>query len=381
MPGNPLLELTEQGQSYWLDNLTRKALRSGELARRVRDEGLRGVTSNPKTFHDSVKGEPLYTEEIGLLARQGLSTQEIYERLSVADVRDACDILRPAFDSTAGVDGYVSLEISARLAHDTDGSIEEARRLAAQVARPNLMIKIPGTRAGIPAVEQLLYEGTNVNVTLLFSVERYAEFAQAYLRALDRRRAERKSVDHVRSVASFFLSRIDVLVDQLLSHRAHVKKLPQGAPAPDTLLGKVAVANAKLAYRYFLGLREGARWVELAKAKAQPQRLLWASTGTKNPSYRDVMYVEPLIGPDTVSTMPEETIAAVADHGRVAPNLAHGEEDAQDVMQSLEALGIDFDCVAWQLENDGIQKFIEPEKKTLELLDAERQKAQAGASQ
>lgn len=381
MPGNPLLELAEQGQSYWLDNLTRKSLRSGELARRVRDEGLLGVTSNPKTFHDSVKGDPLYAEELGLLARQGLSTQEIYERLSVGDVRDACDILRPAFDSTDGVDGYVSLEISARLAHDTEGSIEEARRLVAQVSRPNLMIKIPGTRAGVPAVEQLLYEGTNVNVTLLFSVERYAEFAQAYLRALDRRRAEGKSVEHVRSVASFFLSRIDVLVDQLLSHRAHAKKQPPGAPEPEALLGKVAVANAKLAYRYFLGLRDDARWVELARAKARPQRLLWASTGTKNPKYRDVMYVEPLIGSDTVSTMPEETIAAVADHARVAPNLEHGVEEAQNVMESLEALGIDFRYVAWQLENDGIQKFIEPEKKTLELLDAERQKAQSGAAE
>lgn len=377
MAKNPLLELAEHGQSYWLDNLTREALRSGALARRVRHEGLRGVTSNPKTFSDSVMRDfGPYAAELASLSEHDLSTERVYEALSVSDVVEACDVLRPVYDSTEGRDGFVSLEISARLAHDTEASVAEARRLAAMVSRPNLMIKIPGTREGVPAVERLLYEGINVNVTLLFSVERYAEFAQAYLRALEQRLHEGKPVHGVRSVASFFLSRIDTLIDQLLSHRAYGEVRDRKAPDPRALTGKVAIANAKLAYRYFSGLREDPRWSALAKAGAQPQRLLWASTGTKNPKYSDVMYVEPLIGANTVSTMPEDTIAAFADHGRVEATIEKGVEEAREVVQSLEWLGIYFECIASQLENEGIQKFIEPETKLLERLDIERHRAQ-----
>jgi transketolase len=371
---NPLLKLAEHGQSYWLDNLARQALRDGELARRVHHEGLRGVTSNPKTFCDSVlRHESLYRDELASLAEHGLSTEQIYQALAVSDVKEACDVLRSVYDSTEGRDGFVSLELSPRLAHDTDASLSEARRLAEQVARPNLMIKVPGTRAGIPAAEQLLYEGINVNVTLLFSVERYAEFAQAYLRSLERRKDDGRSVHTVRSVASFFLSRIDLLTDQLLSHRTHGEK---GGADAKALVGKVAVANAKLAYRYFLEQQEQPRWARLAKEGAQPQRLLWASTGTKNPKYSDVMYVEPLIGPHTVSTMPEETIAAFADHGRVEATLEEGVAEAKDVMAALEQLRIDFSCVAGQLENEGVQKFIEPEAKLLAHFDVERHRTQ-----
>jgi transaldolase len=367
---NPLLELQEHGQSYWLDNLTREALRSGTLRRRVEREDLRGVTSNPKTFFDSVQKDPtLYRDELAQLATAGATKQELYERLAVSDVREACDVLRPVYDSSEGNDGFVSLEVSPELAHDSLGSIEQAKSLAAQVDRPNLMVKIPGTKAGISAVERLLYDGIHVNITLLFSVERYAEFAQAYLRALEQRRRDGRAIDEIRSVASFFLSRIDVLVDPLLEQRA------SGAPEASALLGKTAIACAKLAYQRFLSDTGSERWRALADAGAQPQRLLWASTGSKNPRYRDVVYVEPLIGPATVSTMPEKTIAAFADHGIVEDTLEQGVDGAREVLASLERLGIDFEHVASELENEGIRKFIEPYRKLLDYLEGERRAA------
>jgi transketolase len=374
---NPLLALADHGQSYWLDNLTREALRSGDLARRVRHDGLRGVTSNPKTFCDSVLNDSLYAEELERLALQGLSTEQIYAALAVSDVRDACDVLRPVYDATEGRDGFVSLEVSPRLAHDTEASILEAERLASSVGRPNLMIKIPGTRAGIPAVEQLLYTGIHVNITLLFSVERYAEFAGAYARALERRQRDGKSIHDIRSVASFFLSRIDVLVDQLLSQRLRAPGSPSGGPDARALLGKTAIANAKLAYERFQDELTGSRWQLLARAGAQPQRLLWASTGTKNPRYADTMYIEPLIGAGTITTMPEETIAAFADHGRVQASLECNIAEARETMAALQHLDIDIACVAGQLENEGVQKFIEPQLKLLDHLNDQRHRVLA----
>jgi transketolase len=377
---NPLLELYEHGQSYWLDNLTRDALQNCTLARRVRHEGLRGVTSNPRTFCDAVLENPLYDRDIAKFAAAGLSAEQIAEALAVGDVRDACDVLRPAYDASEGQDGFVSLEVSPRLAHDTEGSVAAARRLAEQVGRSNLMIKIPGTRAGIAAVEQLIYEGINVNVTLLFSVERYADFAQAYYRALEARQREGKSLRYACSVASFFLGRIDTLVDELLSHRLPAQR-SAGPHGDDGLpFGKTALASARLAYEWLRADLAETRWAELAKNGARVQRLLWASTGVKNPKYRDVKYVEPLIGPLTVSTMPEETISAFADHGKVGPTLERGFDEARATIAAVERAGIDLRAVATELENDGIKKFREPFEKLLDYVDRAQHKTLARSS-
>jgi transaldolase len=363
-----LFRLLEAGQSYWLDNLTRGMIRSGALEKRVREEGLRGITSNPAIFNKAILKSRDYDEQIGESIRKGLPVERIYEELAIRDIQGACDLLRSVYDESGGVDGFVSLEVSPYLAHDTRGTIEEARRLFQQVDRPNVFIKIPGTLAGLAAIEQALFEGINVNITLLFSVERYEAVALAYIKAMERRAAEGRALDRVASVASFFLSRIDVLLDQLLSPR--LRRSGDGpGPRPEELLGKAGVANAKLAYQSFKRIFNDERWKALAKKGARLQRPLWASTSTKNPRYRDVMYVEPLIGPDTVNTMPEETIVAFADHGVVRPNtIEEGIEEARRVMKDVEAAGIDFRCVTWQLENEGVQKFIDPYAELLKTL-------------
>jgi transketolase len=367
---NSLLKLEQCGQSYWLDNLTRAMISSGELRQRATEQGLRGVTSNPAIFQKAIAGSADYDEQIQRLVDEGHSTPEIYEELVTTDVRDACDTLRPVYDQTDGVDGYVSLEVSPHLAHDTRASIEEARRLHRRVDRPNLLIKIPGTSAGLVAIEELLFEGIPVNITLLFSVDRYAAVAEAYMRALERRAASGHSLAGLASVASFFLSRIDVLVDQLLGHRITPTSTAEGTPVAQQLLGRVAIANARLAYQRFRAIIDSERWRKLAGAGARVQRLLWASTSTKNPDYSDVMYVEPLIGPDTVNTMPEVTIAAFADHGSVRPTLEEGIREAHQLMENLNAVSIDFEQVAEQLLNEGIQKFIDPYDALMDSLDA-----------
>ncbi len=371
---NPLMQLLEHGQSYWLDNLTRGMIDGGGLERRVREEGLRGVTSNPSIFHKAISGGEAYNEDIGKLARQGLSADQIYERLVVEDIQSACDILRPVYDESEGEDGFVSLEVSPYLVHDTESTVAEARRLFHEVDRPNVLIKIPGSPAGTPAIEQMLYEGVNVNITLLFSIEAYEAVAQAYLTALERRAEEGRPVDSVASVASFFLSRIDVLVDQLLGQRIRPGSETPLASRPERLLGEAAVANAKLAYQSFKRLFDGDRWVRLATRGARVQRVLWASTSTKNPLYSDVRYVEPLIGPHTVNTMPDRTIAAFADHGRVRSDSV--EEDpsrSERIMQDLHALGIDFDAVTWQLLNEGMEKFTSPYDQLMVTLQQRRE--------
>ncbi len=362
-----LLKLLEHGQSYWLDDLTRGLIGSGELKRMVGEEGLRGLTSNPKTFSDAISGSADYDEQIARAVEAGRSTSELYEDLVTTDIRDACDILRPVYDESGGRDGFASLEVSPRLARDTDASLAEARRLFKMVDRPNLFIKIPGTREGVPAIEELLFDGINVNITLLFSVASYEAVAEAYMRALERRVEAKRPVDRIASVASFFLSRIDILVDELLGHRASGRE-----PDPRLLRGRTAVANAKLAYDCFRRILDSGRWKALEKHGAQPQRMLWASTSTKNPDYRDVMYVEPLIGPHTVNTLPRKTIAAFADHGEVADTVTEKLEDARRVMADLERLGIDFAQVTAQLENEGIQKFIEPFDSLLAGLEEKR---------
>jgi len=376
-PTSPLLRLIEHGQSYWLDNLTRRMLRNGELARRVREEGLRGLTSNPAIFHAAITGDDEYDAQIERLARTGHSAVQIYEALVVEDIQGACDLLRPVYDESQGVDGYVSLEVSPYLAHDTAGSIREACRLWACVDRPNLYIKIPGTPAGVPAIEELLYRGINVNVTLLFSIAAYETVAMAYLRALEHRRSEGKPIDSVSSVASFFLSRIDVLVDRLLAARTRPSDTGDGL-RPEALLGKAAVANAKLAYQSFLFLIAEERWKSLEAAGARPQRLLWASTSTKDPLYDAIMYVEPLIGPHTVNTMPEVTIETFAARGRVLDHsVAQGAQAAGADLEALAAVGIDFGAVTEQLLNEGVAKFIAPYDKLLATLEAHRLRAPA----
>ena len=370
-----LLELIEHGQSYWLDNLTRDMLRGGALAHRVTEQGLRGVTSNPAIFHKAITSGSDYDVQIRALAEEGASVERIYESLVVTDVQEACDVLRPVYESSAGVDGYVSLEVSPYLMHDTEGSLTEARRLWAAVGRPNLMIKIPGTSAGAPAVEELLCEGINVNVTLLFSVDAYEEVARAYIRALERRVAEGKPVDTVASVASFFLSRIDVLVDGLVSHHVGARHVP---PA-QSLYGRAAVASARLAYRRYLELKGASEWRDLAERGARPQRLLWASTSTKNPLYDPVRYVEPLIGRDTVNTMPEVTIEAFSAYGRIVPNAVEdGVEDAARVFEDLQTIGIDMDAVCQQLLAEGARKFLAPFDALLSGLAARRAEMREG---
>jgi transaldolase len=356
-----LQDLIKYGQSYWLDNLTRDMITSNALHTRVTTQGLRGMTSNPSTFNKAISGSSDYDAQIARLVRDGQTVEAIYERLVVKDVRDACDILRPVYDAAEGQDGLVSLEVSPHLAYDTEGTMQEACRLWRAVDRPNVMIKIPGTSPGVPAIEQMLYEGINVNITLLFSTADYETVAQAYFTALERRVAEDKAIRHIASVTSFFLSRIDVLVDQLLHQRIRPQDSPGYDPRPAQLLGKVAVANAKLAYQSFKRIFAEPRWQVLALHGAQVQKPLWASTSTKNPDYHDVMYVEPLIGPHTVNTMPDETIDAFADHGVIAENTVEADLDAaRQVLHDLEAVGIDLDGVTWQLQHEGVQKFIDP---------------------
>jgi transaldolase len=375
----PLLDLIKYGQSYWLDNLTRTMINNGALKKRVEEQGLRGVTSNPAIFHKAISGSADYDAQITQLARAGHSTQDIYERLAVTDVQHACDILQPVYNASDGVDGYVSLEVSPHLAHDTAGTMQEARRLFQDVDRPNVMIKIPGTPAGLPAIEEMLYEGLNINITLLFAIQNYEAVAQAYLRALERRVAKGAAVHTIASVASFFISRIDVLVDQLLAQRAAASASQSSVPAPAGLMGKVAVANAKLAYQSFKRLFSGPRWQALEAKGARVQRPLWASTSTKNPQYSDVVYVEPLIGPHTVNTMPDETIEAFAHHGVVVENSVEAHlDEARQVLRDLAAVGVDLDAATQQLQEEGVQKFIDPFDALLQALAAKQQTILAG---
>lgn len=363
-----LLKLLKFGQSYWLDNLTREMIKKGDLKHRVEEQGLRGITSNPSIFNKAIANSEDYNAQIHALLLEGRSPAEIYEALVTTDVRDACDILHPLYNQLEGQDGFVSLEVSPHLAHDTQGSIKEARRLWQSVNRPNLFIKIPGTVEGVPAIEELLFEGININITLLFSIEHYEAVAQAYLRALERRLEANQPVNNIASVASFFLSRIDVLVDKLLNQRLSGEGDPSLASQLQELKGKTAIANAKLAYQRFKHITQSDRWQALQAKGARVQRMLWASTSTKNPDYRDVMYVEPLIGAHTINTLPEKTIAAFADHGAVAETIEENLEEAQKVTSDLARLGINFKEVTTQLENEGIQKFIDPYDALLELL-------------
>jgi len=363
-----LAALQRHGQSVWLDSLSRTMLEDGTLERRIQHQSITGVTSNPAIFHRAMEGSPAYDPQIRKGVRNGLSINSIYRSLVVADVQAACDLLRPVYDRTEGGDGYVSLEVSPHLAHDPMGTLSQARELWREVDRPNLLIKVPGTHSGIKVVEELLYQGINVNITLLFGLEAYRETFHAYLRAQERRLEDNRPLAPVCSVASFFLSRIDVAVDRLLRQRIDAEVSAQLRDHARPLLGRAAVANAKLAYATFTEMLSSERWARLAEHGARPQRIVWASTGTKDPDYSDTLYVEPLVGPETVSTMPEDTLAAFDDHGRAAPTVQQRQEEARAVMDQLGQLGIDFDALTDGLVDEGVQKFIDPYDRLLELL-------------
>ncbi len=374
MTTNKIRDLYEKhGQSLWYDNIARDLLENGEIQALV-DEGVRGLTSNPSIFQKAITSGTAYDDQIRALAAEGKSAREIYEALAIEDIRRAADILRPIYESSAGVDGYVSLEVSPLLAHDTQGTIAEAARLWQAVDRPNLMIKIPATEAGLPAIEQSLADGINVNVTLIFSREMYARVIDAYLAGLRRRVEAGGDVSRVASVASFFVSRVDTLVDDLLEQKIAAASDAALRERLEALKGRAAIANAKLAYQLFKQKFSGAAWEALAAQGARVQRPLWASTSTKNPAYSDVLYVDNLIGPHTINTAPPETIAAFRDHGVLADTLESNLEDAQRVMEELAAVGIDMDTVTAQLLAEGIDKFAKPFRA---LLEAVEQKARA----
>jgi transaldolase len=368
---NPLLRLEQFGQSIWLDYIRRQMITSGELKRLIDEDGLKGMTSNPAIFEKAIAKSQDYDEAIRKLAGQNKGVLDIYHDLTVADVQMAADAFRPLYDQTDGKDGYVSLEVNPHLARNTEGTIAEARQLWAAVNRPNILIKVPGTPAGLPAITRLISEGINVNVTLLFGLPRYEKVAEAYIAGLEERHAKGHSLVRVASVASFFLSRIDVLVDPTLEKMAATGG-PQAAVAKD-LRGEVAIASAKLAYVIYKRLFSGERFQALAIKGARTQRVLWASTSTKNPDYSDVKYVEPLIGPDTVNTLPPETLEAYRDHGNPASRLAEGVDHATAVLQRLPELHIDINQVTQQLEDEGIEKFNKPYDSLLKTLEAKSQ--------
>lgn len=355
---NPLQSLAEQGQSIWLDYIRRGMTRSGELSRLVREDGLRGMTSNPAIFQKSIAGSDDYDDVLEqLVGDPELDAKQIFERLAVVDIREAADVLRPVYDETEALDGYVSLEVSPSLAFDAEGTIEEARRLWKAVDRPNLMIKVPGTPPGLRAIEQLIADGINVNVTLIFSRQACDEIAMAYLRGLERRVAGGGSIANVASVASFFISRIDVEVDARLRAVAEAAEDEALASRARGLLGTAAVANAKLAYRNYQQTVASERWQALATKGARPQRLLWASTGTKDPAYSDVKYVDELVGPQTVNTVPPKTYEAFADHGQAGPALLSGVDEAEARIEALAEVGVDLDDVTEQLLARGVVLF------------------------
>ncbi|HSD40738.1 MAG TPA: transaldolase [Burkholderiales bacterium] len=355
--GAPLRALAALGQSIWLDFIKRDLIESGELARRVGSGELAGMTSNPAIFEKAIAGSGDYDRLLAEAARDRADTKTVYERLAVRDIRDAADALRPVYDATKARDGYVSLEVSPHLAHDTPGTVEEAHRLWRTVDRPNLMIKVPGTPAGVPAFAALIEEGVNVNVTLLFSRAAHRAVADAYVGAVGKRAARGREVGRIASVASFFVSRIDTAVDKLLGARIAAARSDAERSKLQGLLGKAAIANAKLAYQTYLEVFGAPGWTALAAAGAQTQRVLWASTSTKNPDYRDVVYIEELIGPDTVNTVPPATLDAFRDHGRARASLAEDVAGAHRVMDDLAAAGIALEQVTDELLDDGVRLF------------------------
>lgn len=370
---NPLQELSSRGQSVWLDYITRSLLSSGDLDRMIEHDGLLGMTSNPAIFEKAIANGTDYTEALDALRDQpGLDTATVFERLAVEDIRHAADHFAPTWRASGQRDGYVSLEVSPRLADDTEATYKEAHRLWHEVDRPNLMIKVPATAAGIPAIEALIADGINVNITLLFSVEVYKQVAEAWMRGLEARAQAGKPLTGIASVASFFISRIDSAVDAQVHawmiSRSSDQASAQHNPATDIVSGKVAIANAKIAYQHYLQIISSKRWHDLANNGAQSQRLLWASTSTKNPDYRDVLYVEELIGQDTVTTLPPATMDAFRDHGTIRVSLTEAVEEAGTIIRALPDYGVDLDAVTGRLLNEGVAAFSHAYEQLLETI-------------
>ncbi|MBI1793289.1 MAG: transaldolase [Chloroflexi bacterium] len=356
MKNNTLLDLEAFGQSIWMDFISRRTTSSGELQQLIERDGISGVTSNPSIFEKAIAGSHDYDEAIHSLTRNGMNSDEIYQALTVEDIQNVADLLRPTYSRAEGRDGFVSLEVSPGLAHDSDGTIAEARRLWSLVDRPNVMIKVPATAEGLPAIQQLTGEGINVNITLLFGLPRYREVVEAYLAGLETLAAKKKPLNQVASVASFFLSRIDVLIDPMLEKKMAIDGSQVDIAAH--LRGQIAIASAKAAYEIYKEIFGSDRFQKLANKGAQPQRLLWASTSTKNPDYSDIKYVEALIGPNTINTLPIETLTAYRDHGHPEQSLDHNVPDAYQALKDLSSVGIDLDAATQQLEDNGVESFI-----------------------
>jgi transaldolase len=362
MSKSRLHQLSALGQSVWIDFLSRQMLQSGKLAEMMEEDAVVGVTSNPTIFQKAISEGDVYDEQIRACLDQTDDPKQIFWQLAQKDVSDACDLLRRVWDAGQGKDGYVSIEVDPNLAGDTQGTIDEAQHLHETIDKPNLHVKIPATKAGLPAIEEMISRGRNINVTLIFSLERYAEVVEAYIRGLERLVESGGDPSNVASVASFFVSRVDTEADKRLD----------AIGGHDELKGKLAVANAKLAYEHYKELFSGDRWEKLAAAGATTQRCLWASTSTKNPEYSDVLYVDELIGPETVNTMPEETIDAFQDHGEVALTLEQGIDDAKRVFEQIAQAGVDYDDVVRVLEEEGVEKFADSFTELLEGIRAKR---------
>lgn len=373
---NPLLELKILGQSIWLDDIDRGDLRSGRFGRLIDEDGLSGATGNPTIFEHSITHDTTYDGQIHQLIPEEKSAQEIYEALAITDEQTVADLLRPVYERTGSQDGFVSIEVSPYLAHDTEKTLAEVRRFWHTIDRPNLMVKIPSTAAGIPAIRQALAEGININITLMFSLENYRQVAEAYLGALEERLAAGKDISRIASVASFFVSRVDVLVDKLLQDKIKATSARVEQQQLNALQGKAAIANARLAYQEFKRLFGTPRFEALRQHGARVQRPLWASTSTKNPAYRDVLYVEELIGPNTVNTMPLTTLESFRDHGRVRLSVEEDIPQAQAVLTALEAAGIDYEQVTSHLQEEGVQKFIDSFRQLFQCIESKRKALQ-----
>jgi transaldolase/glucose-6-phosphate isomerase len=377
---NPLVEVMKLGQSIWYDNIRRAMLVSGDLQKKIDEDDLRGVTSNPTIFEKAITGSTDYDEQMRLLITAGKGVKDIYEALVIDDIGRAADILKPVYDKTDGIDGYISLEVNPRLAYDTAGTIEEADRLFKTLGRKNVMIKIPAAQEGLPAIEEAIYRGINVNVTMIFSIENYEQVAEAFIKGLERRAAEGKPVDHIASVASFFVSRVDTMIDTDLDFRARHSS-GEEKTALENLCGKAALANAKLAYARFKEIFYGERFAALKAKGAQVQRQLWASTGTKNPKYSDVLYLDNLIGPDTVNTVPPATYTAFRDHGKVALTLEQSLDEGREVIAKLATVGIDLKEVTAKLQSDGLSSFVGSFDTLVESIESKRDALVSGIHQ
>lgn len=370
MSTNPLNELARLGQAIWHDNIERKLIVSGELKRLIDEDSLSGVTSNPAIFEKAIAGSDLYADQLRELAEKNRSAVEIYEALAIRDIQMAADTLAGVYDRTGGADGFVSLECSPLLANDTAATIDEARRLWKLLDRKNVMIKIPGTAAGMPAIEQCTFEGININITLLFSLHAYEQTIEAYIRGMERRVAENKPVNNISSVASFFVSRIDTAVDKELERRIEQTTDEAEQTKLRSLQGRIAIANAKIAYQRYKKVFHGDRFAALKQEGARVQRPLWASTSTKNPVYPDVYYVEALIAPETIDTLPPATLAAFRDHGRPRITIEDDLHDARASLTRLEEVGISLDQVTAHVLADGVRLFVEPFEKLLKTIES-----------